>query len=129
MKRFLGAAIILLGAATSPAAITATARDVSQAHITNERVLQTAYDAPIVGIATGSMRASGASPTTGKDLSMEGEVEKELVAALELDDQVTGEYFFVCYWGEFLLYSCRPCGYDYIKLYEVVYTPCRCGET
>ena len=91
MKTFLGATSILLGAAMSAATITATTRDVSQARIPHEILLQGASDAPLVGIVTGSMEASDASPTTGKDSSLDGQVEKKLIAALEMDDQVTGE--------------------------------------
>lgn len=92
MRTPLGKISILLGAAVHGFSIAATV-DASQAHVYRQRLLQAAADtAPIVGVAVGSVRPVAPSPSTGDEFSSESEVETELVTALELDDQVTGEY-------------------------------------
>lgn len=93
MKTSIGTTVsILLAAAKNHVAISTTVDEVSQAQVSRERLLQVAPDtSPVVGIAVGSVRPIASSSSIGKDISSESDVETELVAALEMGGQATGE--------------------------------------
>lgn len=81
-RPFLVAAVIVGASAT-------TSSQATHAQVARNRQLQ---DAPTVGIAPGF--AGGTAPGADGESSTRSDVEAKLVAALEQDEQVTGEYDF-----------------------------------